>query len=354
MKFPPFKTKFADVTDEFDLNSPEGRAAYFEAKAGAQIRLLKEYLNRNAFIGYMLAKKSAGKGTYARLMVEIFGEDKIAHLSVGDIVRAVDEEIADPAKRRELEDFLKDNYRGLHSLEEIMTAQESRSTQKLLPTEFVLALVEREISRMGRRALLIDGFPRGLDQVSYSLFFRQLVGYREDPDFFVLIDVPEAVIDERMKYRVVCPVCHTPRNIKLLPTSDIGYGEKSMKFYLRCDNPACNRAVMEKKEGDEYGIQNIRERLDKDEELMKQAMGLYGIPKILLQNAVPVEEATRLVDDYELTPAFSYEWDKAKKKVKVIERPWVVADDDGQQVHSLMAPAVFISFLHQLVEVLGL
>ena len=354
MKFAPFKTQMPSVTEDFDLNSPEGRAQYFEAKAGYEIKKIKEYLDRSSFIAYLMAKKSAGKGTYARMMVEIFGEDKIAHLSVGDLVREVDEEMKDPQKKEELEEFLKERYRGYHSLEEIMEAQEGRSTKKLLPTEFVLALVERAIERGGRKALMIDGFPRGLDQVSYSLFFRQLVGYREDPDFFVLIDVPEAVIDERMKYRVVCPVCHTPRNIKLLPSSEIGYDEKKMKFFLKCDNPGCDHAVMVGKEGDEFGIQNIRERLDRDEELIKQAFSLYGIPKILLQNAIPVERATELTDQYELTPAFSYEWDKAKKKVKVIERPWTVEDEEGEKVHSLMAPAVMISFLHQLVEVLGL
>ncbi|MCJ7827560.1 nucleoside monophosphate kinase [Patescibacteria group bacterium] len=354
MKFAPYKTKTIGVTEKFDINSPEGRAEYFEAKAGYEIKKIKEYLENSAFIGYLMAKKSAGKGTYARMMVEIFGEERVAHLSVGDIVRGVDEEMADPVKKKELEAFLKSRYRGFHSLDEIMEAQEGRSTKKLLPTEFILALVEREISRMGRKALLIDGFPRGLDQVSYSLFFRQLIGYRDDPDFFVLIDVPESVIDERMKYRVVCPNCHTPRNIKLLPSSEVGYDEKTMKFFLRCDNPACDKAEMVGKEGDEFGIQNIRARLDRDEELMKQALSLYGIGKVLLQNSIPVDRATELVDEYELTPAFSYEWNKASKKVSVIERPWIIENDEGERVHSLMAPAVMVSFLNQLVDILGL
>ena len=76
---------------------------------------------------------------------------------------------------------------------------------------------------MEKKALFIDGFPRDLDQVSYSLFFRDLIGYRADPDIFILIDVPNSVIDERIKYRVVCPKCHTPRNLKLLATKQVEY-----------------------------------------------------------------------------------------------------------------------------------
>jgi len=40
----------------------------------------------------------------------------------------------------------------------------------LLPTELILALVKREIAKRPRKTLFIDGFPRDMDQVSYSLF----------------------------------------------------------------------------------------------------------------------------------------------------------------------------------------
>ena len=354
MRFPTFKSKMTGVTEKFDLNTPEGKKKYFEAKAGYEIKKLKQYLEKSSFIGYMLAKKSAGKGTYARMLVEILGEDKLAHLSVGDIVRSVDEEIADPVKRKELEDYLKANYRGFVSLDEIIKAQEDRSTKTLMPTEFILALVEREISRMGRKAILLDGFPRGLDQVSYSLFFRQLIGYRDDPDFFVLIQLPESIIDRRMKYRVVCPKCNAPHNPRLHPSSKVEYDEKDGRFYMLCDASDCEPVRMISKEGDHLGAEHIRERLDRDEELMNKAFGLYGIPKILLQNAVRLEEAKEMVDDYELTPAFSYDWDKDKKEVIVTEEPWVIEDDEGEQAYSLMAVTVVLSFIHKLVETLGL
>ena len=217
-----------------------------------------------------------------------------------------------------------------------------------------MALLEREISRMPKKALLIDGLPRDMDQISYSLFYRALVGYREDPDFFVLIQIPEAVIDARMKTRVVCPKCHNPRSLKLLPTKYVGYLPRKKEFYLMCDNKKCQKAVMEPKEGDHLGIKHIKKRLDRDQALMEQALKLHGIPKILLRNAVPVTKAKRYVDDYELTPMYSYQWDPGMKRVITNEEPWIVKDDQGVPSYSLLAPAVVVTFIKQMVQVLGL
>ena len=56
------------------------------------------------------------------------------------------------------------------------------------------------------------------------------------------------------------------------------------------------------KEGDELGIGPIKERLKTDEKLIKQAFSLYGVPKILLRNSIPVDKAKQTVNDYEITP----------------------------------------------------
>jgi len=251
----------------------------------------------------------------------------------------------------------------------------------LLPTELILALVKREIERRERKAFFIDGFPRDLDQISFSLFFRDLIGHRDDPDIFVLIDVSENIIDERIKWRRVCPICQTSRNLKLLPTSRVGYDEKQKEFYLICDNPNCKGAKLLSKEGDEMGIEPIRERLEKDEQLMELAFSLYGIPKILLRNSVPVTEAKNFVDDYEITPEYVLEWNKKLKKVhpvrnlknkrdsniklskkqfgvsdgvKVKEKLWIFLDDEGVPSFSLLPQPVVISMIKQMVNVLNL
>jgi len=353
--FPIFKTKIPGKDKKFDLSDPKQVEKYFQYKAGDEIAKLKKYFKDNTFVAYLMGKKNAGKGTYTKQFTAIFGKEKVAHISVGDVVRAVDEEMLDLKKKEELIAYLKKNYRGFHSLEEIIKSQEDRGTGKpLLPTEYILALLKREIDRVGRKVLFIDGLPRTLDQVSYSLFFRELIGYRDDPDMFILIQIPESIIDARMKTRVVCPVCHTPRNPKLLITKEIGFDEGKNEFYLMCDNPECNKARMVSKEGDELGIEPIRARLTEDGQLIDKAFSLYGVPKVLLRNDVPVAQTKEMVDDYELTPEFVLDYDRKIKKVKVSQKPWIVKDDNGADCFSLMPQAVALSMIKQIVEVLGL
>jgi adenylate kinase family enzyme len=218
----------------------------------------------------------------------------------------------------------------------------------------MLTLIKREIDKHQGKVLFIDGFPRTLDQVSYSLFFRDIINYRDDPDIFVLIDIAESIIEERMKYRVVCPICQTSRNIKVFITSKVGYDAKTKEFYLVCDNPSCKGARMVGKEGDDAGLESVRARLDQDEELVRTTFKLYGIPKIFLRNHIPVKEAKKNFDEYEITPRYNFKWDSKKKKVKVIETPWIVKDDNGNESYSLLASAVVVQFIKQLVEVLNL
>lgn len=354
MQFPIYKTKTKGVTERFNLNDPKERAKYFELKAGLEIKKLKDYLKYNTFIAYLLGKKNSGKGTYAKMLAEVVGPEKIEHFSIGDMIRGIDSELKDDRKKKELIEFLKKNYRGFIPLPEIIKALENRSTKTLLPSELILALVKREIAKRKKKVLFIDGFPRGLDQISYSLFFRDLIGYREDADILVLIDVPNSVIDERIKWRRICPACQTSRNLKLLPTSKLGYDEKKKEFYLVCDNGNCKGGRMVGKEGDERGIGPIKDRLKLDGELIEKALSLYGIPKILLRNSVPAAEAKNYVDDYEITPEYCYELDKKNNKVRVIEKPWVILDNDKIKSYSLLAPPVVVALIKQLVEVLYL
>jgi adenylate kinase family enzyme len=361
--FPIFKTRLSEGSDssgkKFDLNDIKQRQEYFESKAGNEIKKLKEYLENNTFIVYLLSKKNSGKGTYSKMLKEIVG-DKINHLSVGDMIRSFDGILRDPSRRQELIDFLLKKYRGPISVEDIIKSMENRSTKVLLPTELILALIEKEISMLGRKAIFIDGFPRDFSQISYSLFFKSLIEYRNDPDIFVLIDVPTNIIDKRAKYRVVCPVCNNSRSLKLLPTKNVGYDKEQNKFYLICDNPDCSSAQegkaarMVTKEGDELGIEPIRERLEKEEILMGQAYNMYGIPKILLRNSIPIDRVKENYDDYEITQEYDYVFDKKNNQVLVNQKPWEVEDDNGVLSNSLMPPPVVVSLIKQLVNVLGL
>ncbi|MBI2640737.1 MAG: nucleoside monophosphate kinase [Candidatus Sungbacteria bacterium] len=354
--FPVFKTKVDGVPQKFMLEDPVERRKYFDLKAGVDIEKLREYLQKgNTFVGFLLGPKNSGKGTYTKLFMEAVGGEHIAHISVGDIVRSAHKDLGDAKSRKNMTEFLRRRYRGFISIEKSLDVLEGRDTKTLLPTEIILALVEREIGKLGRKAIFIDGFPRNLDQVSYSLYFRALMGYRDDPDFFVFIDVPEAVIDERMKYRVVCPQCQTPRNTKLLRTKDVEYDVKTKRFYLLCDNPACSgfgKSRMSAKEGDDLGIGAIRERIEVDQKVMATLLELQGAPKIYLRNSVPVDMAKEYIDDYEITPAYRYELED--DKVKIVEEPWTVKDEEGKVSYSLLPAAVALSLIKQTAQVLGL
>jgi len=378
MNFPIFKTKIEGLTRKpsteanlgaglvphrpaesgtgagLNLTNPKDQRDYFELKAGKEIEKLREYLKNNTFVAYLLGKKNSGKGTYSKMFAEIVAPEKIEHFSIGDMIRTVDKEMSDRQKKSDLINFLKKKYRGRFSIKEIVSFLEKRSTATLLPTELILVLVKREMEKKEKKALFIDGFPRDLDQINFSLFFRDLIGHRDDPDIFVLIDVPEIVIDERIKWRRICPICQTSRNLKLLPTSKVGYKEDKEEFYLNCDNPNCGGEVkMIPKEGDELEIEPIKERLKLDEKLMEQALSLYGIPKILLRNSIPVKEAKNFVDDYEITPEYVFQWDEKEKKVKIKERPWVFLDE-GVESLSLLPQPVVVSLLKQMAKVLNL
>ncbi len=354
MEFPIFKTKIEGAPQKFDLNNPKEREKYFNLKAGTEIKKIKDFLKNNTFIAYLLGKKNSGKGTYSKMLAEIVGNDKVTHFSIGDMIRNLDEELKDEKNKKELVSFLERNYRGNFSLEEIIKNLEQRSTKTLLPTELILTLAKREIAKKGKKAIFIDGFPRGLDQINFALFFRDLIGYRDDPDVFILLDVPESVIDERIKWRRICPLCKTSRNLKLLPTSKISYNEDKKEFRLICDNPDCQEIEMVSKEGDELGISPIRERLELDERLINQAISLYGIPKILLRNSIPTNVSKEYVDDYEITPEYEYQWDEKNQKVVIIEKPWVINNDLGVPSVSLLAPPVVVSMIKQMVDIFGL
>jgi len=351
LEFPVIGTKVAGLTKKFDLNSPQGRRAYFEVKAGPEIEKIKKYLDKNTFIAYLIGKKNSGKGTYSQIFTEIFGTDRVALVSIGDVIRNVSMDWDDFKKSPKFE-RLKKLYRGYISFADACDALIGRSQSKLLPTEFVLALLKLTIEDLKGKTLFIDGLPRELDQVSYSLYFRDLIGYRDDPDMFILIDIPESVIDERIKYRVVCPRCKNTRGLKLLPTSKVGYDKKQKQFYLICDNPSCTgKERMIPKEGDSLGIGPIRDRLNKDEEILRKAFALHGIPKILLRNHVAVAESLKYFDNYEITPEYSFKLNG--NKVEVIEKPWMVKDDNGILSVSLLSAPVVVSMLKQIAEVLS-
>src|SRR5258708_31992306 len=112
LEFPIIGTKTKGTSKSFDLSDPASRKEYFQAKVGAEIAAISEYLNNgSSFMAFFLGKKNSGKGTYSGLLREIFGTDKIATVSLGDLVREVHKNWESYMKSDEYQD-LKKFYRG--------------------------------------------------------------------------------------------------------------------------------------------------------------------------------------------------------------------------------------------------
>ena len=351
MDFPIFKTKREDIQKRFDFFNPQEEMEYFLKKAGPEIEKIKNFLENNTFIAYLIGKKNSGKGTYAKYFIQLFSAEKVLHCSVGDIVRKAEKELKEANQSEELLGFLSRYYRGFTSLEKNLEELQNRQAQKLLSTEFVLTLIKREISKHPKKTIFIDGFPRNLDQVSFSLFFRDLIGFRDDPDVFILVDVPLAVLKERVKWRRVCPRCQMPRNLKLLLTREVGFDEKEKEFYLICDR--CGKRMVEK-EFDQIGLEALEERFKEEEKMMEKILTLQGVPKIFLRNSIPLQKASAYVDDYEITPEYYFEYLPKERKVIKKEKKWIFKDDQNQEAVSILPQAVMLSFLHQLVKIFKL
>lgn len=355
MEFPLFNTKELSDGSNYDLTNPLDRKIYFQAKLGTKIDEVKEYLDKNnTFVGFLMAKKQAGKGTYSKMMEEILGVERLAHISVGDVVREVHQAIEDPVEKSALEAYMHVHYRGLLSVDSALDALVTRSQDKVsVPTEFILTLLKRQIEKLGRKALFLDGLPRSLDQVSAALYFRDLINYRDDPDFFVLIDTPLAIIESRFHGRVVCPDCHLSRNLLYGPTRFVKFDSLSHQYYLLCDNSSCpgvGKTRLVAKEGDKDGIDAIRGRLEADGDLIRVASNLTGIPKVLVRSSLPISVASKYAEDYELQPRFSYNWDG--KNIAVLREPWSFNDDSNVPSYSLMAAPVVVSLFSQIHKIL--
>ena len=81
---------------------------------------------------------------------------------------------------------------------------------------------------------------------------------------------------------------------------------------------------------------------------MQLAENLYGVPKIRMYNAVNVDDASQVVQNYEITQRYIFEY----KNGEVVRRaePWLVREG-GKEYYSLLAAPVILQFLRQLVEV---
>ncbi|OGK12064.1 MAG: hypothetical protein A2Y63_04395 [Candidatus Riflebacteria bacterium RBG_13_59_9] len=86
---------------------------------------------------------------------------------------------------------------------------------QLVPLELVSELVNRTLNRNSERDVLLDGFPRSMEQAEMLEGVLERLG--RQLTMVVLIDVPEPVVVERTVNRRVCPTCGRIYNLLTFP-----------------------------------------------------------------------------------------------------------------------------------------
>jgi adenylate kinase len=139
----------------------------------------------------LLGAPGAGKGTQAQRLAARFG---IPQISTGDMLRAAKREGTPLGKR----------------------AEEYMNKGALVPDEVVIGLVEERLGKEDARAgFILDGFPRTIAQA--EALARVLDKLGRAPLRVLDVQVPEAVLLERLGGRLSCPKDGASYHVKFSP-----------------------------------------------------------------------------------------------------------------------------------------
>ncbi len=189
----------------------------------------------------MLGAPGAGKGTQA---VNLSKELHIPHISTGDIFRA--------------------NIR--EGTELGLKAKSFIDSGKLVPDDLTVSIVKSRLQEADcKNGFLLDGFPRTIPQAESLDEALESMGTKLDA--VINLDVPDAVIIQRMAGRRVCKNCSKPyHTITIKPKVD-GI----------CD--VCGGTLITRDDDKE---ETVRERLKTYYEKTEPLIGFYKAKGILL------------------------------------------------------------------------
>ncbi|KAJ0253010.1 Adenylate kinase 2 [Hirschfeldia incana] len=131
---------------------------------------------------------ASGKGTQCELITQKYG---LVHISAGDLLRA---EIASGSENGKL-------------------AKEYMEKGQLVPDEIVVMMVKDRLSQTDseQNGWLLDGYPRSSSQAT------ALKGFGFQPDLFIVLEVPEDILIERVVGRRLDPVTGKIYHLKYSP-----------------------------------------------------------------------------------------------------------------------------------------
>lgn len=99
---------------------------------------------------------------------------------------------------------------GLH-------AKEYMQRGELVPDDVVIELVAERVQRAdARRGYVLDGYPRTMAQ--FAAAERLLPSLGMAPDAWLLIDVPEGIVEERVLGRRTCSSCQASWHVRFNPS----------------------------------------------------------------------------------------------------------------------------------------
>ncbi|KAJ7565302.1 hypothetical protein O6H91_02G055900 [Diphasiastrum complanatum] len=131
---------------------------------------------------------ASGKGTQSELIIQKYG---LVHIAAGDLLRA---EVA-------------------AGTENGLKAKEYMDKGKLVPNEVVVTMVKQRLSQSDaqEKGWLLDGYPRSLSQAAAL----EALGIR--PHVFILLEVPEEILIDRVIGRRMDPVTGKIYHLKYSP-----------------------------------------------------------------------------------------------------------------------------------------
>lgn len=128
----------------------------------------------------------AGKGTQSQLLIEKMG---MYQISTGDLLRS-----------------------AIKSSTELgMKAQGYMSKGELVPDAVVIGMVQEALEK-GLKSFILDGFPRTVAQAEALEKLVSHMGLKIDKAIF--LEVPQAILEDRLTGRRVCKNCGTVYHIK--------------------------------------------------------------------------------------------------------------------------------------------
>lgn len=189
----------------------------------------------------LIGAPGSGKGTQSKLLIERQG---LAQISTGDILRQA---VAAGTKL------------GLE-------AKELMNQGKLVPDGLIMSLIEERLGQPAyAKGVILDGFPRTLGQAKALSELLTRTGSKINK--VIVIDVPDAVIFERIVGRRTCPADGNVHHVKFSPPKVEG----------KCDK--CGTALVQRADDSE---EKAHTRLREFGEVKAQVIPYYDAQQLVV------------------------------------------------------------------------